>query len=269
MQFKSLEDKCRYYQSLSDYRLTPNSFVVCHIDGRSFSNLIKNKFNKPFDSDFINMMNKTAEYLCHEVQGVKCAYVQSDEISLILSDLTNNGLGTFFFEGRLCKMQSIIASLATAKFNQLMTIYELNKNLTAYDITPSEAVNVVYDMKLCQFDCKCWNVPNENEAYAWMLFRQHDCIRNSKQQAAQTYLSHKTLAGKNTDEQIYLLNEKHGIDWNSVYSDGMKYGRFVTKIETGYYDDIHKTQYIRSSWKATDAPIFDTFKDTIFEIFNK
>ena len=34
-------------------------------------------------------MNKTAEFLCSEIQGAKLAYVQSDEISILFDDLNN------------------------------------------------------------------------------------------------------------------------------------------------------------------------------------
>ena len=43
--------------------------------------------------------------------------------------------------------------------------------------------------------------------FAWILYRQNDCVKNSKQQTAQTCIPHKELLGKNTDEQIVLLKE--------------------------------------------------------------
>ena len=76
------------------------------LDGRSFSKMVKNKFELPFDDNFIDMMNETAKYICKKIQGALFAYVQSDEISILLSDK-----GDTFFGGRLNKMQSIIASI--------------------------------------------------------------------------------------------------------------------------------------------------------------
>lgn len=252
MRFESLEEKCRRYQSLSDYRLLPNSYVVVHCDGRSFSKMIKNKFIKPFDDDFINMMNKTAEYLCENVACVKMAYVQSDEITLILSDLDNECNGEFMFGGRFCKLQSIIASLATGKFNQLMMAYAIKK----FDINNTDdIIDFVYNSKPCQFDCKVWNVPNVNEAFAWLLYRQIDCIRNSKQQAAQAYLSHKELHGLNTDQQIQKLMDKYNIDWYLDFDDGKKYGRFITKTIQQYETVVNEKTitYGRGVWLATNA----------------
>lgn len=257
MYFKNLEDKCLYYRGLSDYKLLPNSYVLVMLDGRSFSKMIKNKFEKPFDDSFIEMMNETAKYVCENVQGCKFAYVQSDEISLVLTDFDTPTTDSFF-GNRLCKMQSIIASLATAKFNQLMTIYNLSKNSynnklsdgedTIYNV--KQAIDYITDSKLIQFDCKCWNVPSYNDVFAWLLYRQIDCIRNSKQQTAQAYLSHKLLMGKETDEQIKLLLEEKSIDWN-CFSNNKKYGRFVWKQKVLMSNIDSGEIYHRNKWTVS------------------
>ena len=267
MKFDSLEEKCRYFQSLADYRLRRNSFVLAHIDGRSFSSLIKKRFKKPFDDDFIEMMNETAKYLCQNVACVKFAYVQSDEITLVMCDYTGEGNDNaqFFFDGRLCKMQSIIASLATSKFNRLMTLYNI-KNAEKC----AECAAIIEGSPLIQFDCKCWNVLNGNDAFAWILYRQIDCMRNSKQQAAQAYLSHKELLGCDTDKQVEMLKEAQGIDWNTDYDDGKKYGRFVFRREfklsrvngDGTTDDFNRTKWVAEN--GYDLTISEN-KDKLFE----
>jgi tRNA(His) 5'-end guanylyltransferase len=81
---ETLQDKGKRLQKQRDYKIDVDKYVLVHVDGRSFSKLIKNKFNKPFDDKFIDMMNKTAIFLCESIQGAKIAYVQSDEISLLL-----------------------------------------------------------------------------------------------------------------------------------------------------------------------------------------
>lgn len=250
MIFDSLEDKCRYFQSLADYRLPENSFVIAHIDGRSFSKFIKNRFKKPFDEDFIEMMNETAKYLCANVSGVKCAYVQSDEISLLITDFNEESDDAeHFFGGRLCKMQSIIASMATSKFNRLFTTFLMTKD----DV--KDPLAVMESSPLLQFDCKCWSVPVANDAFAWFLFRQIDCVRNSKQQAAQSYLSHKELLGKNTDEQIEMLKTEKGIDWND-YPQGQKYGRLIVKRDLllcRVNEDGTTDNFTRGKWVVEDG----------------
>ena len=129
MQFKNLEDKCLYYRGLADYKLLPGSYVIVMLDGRSFSKLIKNKFEKPFDNNFINMMNETAKYVCSNVEGAKFGYVQSDEISLILSDVKDP-----MFGGRVQKLTSVIASMydltfvIMQRFNRPRILKLINKN---------------------------------------------------------------------------------------------------------------------------------------------
>jgi tRNA(His) guanylyltransferase len=86
MKFNSLKEKYLYYRNITDYKLYPNGYVMVMLDGRSFSKKIKKKFERPFDKKFIDIMNQTAVYLCENVSNCKFAYVQSDEISLVLSD---------------------------------------------------------------------------------------------------------------------------------------------------------------------------------------
>lgn len=242
MEFKTLKDRMNYYRSLTDYRIMPNCYTLVMLDGRSFSKLIKNIYNRPFDDDFIRIMNMTAEYLCKNIQGALFAYVQSDEISILLSNESDT-----FFGGRLNKMLPVIASMASGKFNQLKTIDALKNMISDSDIesiTEDGIIKAINDAKLVEFDCKVWNVSTFNDVFSWFLYRQNDCIRNSKQQSAQTYLPHSMLLNKSTDEQIELLKKKNGIDWKTRYNDGEKYGRFIykeIKSREIYVESLDKT----------------------------
>ena len=230
MYFKTLKDKCEYYRSLTDYKLMPNSYVLAMVDGHCFSKLIKNKFDKPFDDLFIKMMNETAKYLCENIQGAKFAYTQSDEISILITDF-DTPMTDSYFSFRLCKMQSLIAAMATAKFNQMYA-------KLAYDYRGFGLKK--FDMKeypTCTFDCKVWTVPNANDAYAWFLYRQTDCIKNSKAQTAQAVYSHKDLVGLTSDQMIEKLKDEYKFDWYNDLENGKKYGRLIRKVET----DMGKT----------------------------
>ena len=258
MNFDTLKDKCEYFRSLSDHRLVPNSYVVIMLDGRSFSKLIKNKYAKPFDSTFIGMMNETAKYLVQNIQGAKFAYVQSDEISILVTDF-DTPVTDALFGYRLCKIQSICAAMAASKFNQLTLIND-NKN------SDSGIQVLLENQKLVEFDCKAWSVPDYNTAFCHFLWRQNDCTRNSKQQAAQTYLSHKELMGLDTDKQVALLNEKKGIDWNN-YNDGEKYGRIIFKVIKKMERD--GVEYERSVWEEHSATPFSEEDNVIKTLIPK
>ena len=249
---ETLKEKCQELRAKYDVSMPKKTYAMAMIDGKNFSRLIKNKYEKPFDDKFINMMNEVAIYVCKNVQGCKFAYTQSDEITFVLTDFENEETSAYF-DYRLCKMLSIIPSLATAKFNQLVAL-----NLLDTPCSTEDMKQIIKHMSLAQFDCKVWNTDNFNDVFAYFLWRQIDCVRNSKQQAAQTYLSHKELLGKHTDEQVQMLLEKKGIDWNE-YSDDKKYGRFIYKeqVEKEIPNSNEET-CIRNVWLAHDAfPLFD------------
>ena len=63
MKFETLEDRMNYYRGMTDYKLMPGSYVLIMLDGRSFSKKIKKAFSLPFDDDFIDIMNQTAQHL--------------------------------------------------------------------------------------------------------------------------------------------------------------------------------------------------------------
>lgn len=246
----SLKEKCYAYQHEANYFLDENKYIIAHIDGRSFSTMVKNKFKRPFDPVFIDAMNRTAVYLCGNVAGCVFAYVQSDEITLIIRK--NSEKSNVFFNARVCKMQSIIASLATCKFNQIMMLNSLSKIpacASSHDILKMVR-DCIDNHPLYQFDCKVWNVDTPNDAMAWVLFRNIDCVRNSKQQTVQTYISHNRLQHMNTDDQIALLKEEKSIDWN-LFEDGMKYGRFIKKVDKSF--EYNGITFLRHVWEPVSG----------------
>lgn len=262
MNFENLKDRMNYYRSLADHKLIPGLPVLVMIDGKNFSKKIKKRFKLPFDSDFMEAMNQTAKYVCENIQGIKFAYTQSDEVSFILTDYDTETTDSAFGY-RLCKLQSIIASTATAKFNQIMMAKLMKENYSKDDNAFTNEQSIL-NAPLYEFDCKAWNVPTENDVYAWFLHRQTDCIRNSKQQAAQTYLSHTQLMNKHTDDQVALLKETNNIDWEKDYSEGEKYGRFIYKAETQIREDLS-----RMKWNIKDAfPLYGDGKEKFINILN-
>lgn len=255
MIFKSLKEKYNYYRNLTDYRLLPNGYIMVMLDGRSFSKKIKNNFKRPFDETFINLMNETAKYVCEKVSGCKLAYVQSDEINLVLYDDFEKDP---FFGNRLCKLQSIIASIATSKFNQLAFIEVLKDNNCHKD----DLINMIANSSLYEFDCKVWNVPNVNDAFASILYRQNDCVRNSKEAVAQNYFSHKTLHGKKTEEQIELVKEYFGVNWYNDFTRGEQYGRLIIRHKIKYLPlGENLSAHERDEWNILEALPFNVEKN--------
>lgn len=245
MEFDSLKEKFLYYRGLTDYRLSKDNYVMVMLDGRSFSKKIKKRFKRPFDEAFINIMNETAKYICEKVSGCKMAYVQSDEINLVLH---TTELQEPFFANRLCKLQSIIASMATSKFNQLVLLNDVQD----LPCSKEDVVDIIRNMSLFEFDCKAWSVLDANDAYASILYRQNDCVRNSKEAVAQWKFSPNELHRKTTDEQVAMLLKEHGINWWGDFNDGEKYGRFVVPKEFVKIDDNGKEIH-RHKWEIMNA----------------
>ena len=83
-----------------------------------------------------------------------------------------------------------------------------------------------------------------------MVYRQNDCIRNSKQQFAQYYFSHNELKGKKTDEQIEMVKNEKGIDWHD-YLSKYKYGRYFVRVveDCGFEPG---NPILRKRWKQVD-----------------
>ena len=198
----NLEDRMKMYEDIESKRILIPKLPICiRIDGRGFSKYTKG-MNRPFDKNFTDSMIETMKFLIEETDAI-IGYTQSDEISLILSDIKEP-----FFKGRISKLNSIIASIATAKFNELIHKHYPNKPLAF-------------------FDCRVWNVPNRLGATNALLWRYLDCIKNSISMASYIIFDEKELNNKNSSEKIKMLLDK-GIDWNK-YNSCFKYGTFARK----------------------------------------
>lgn len=194
------------YESRSKTFLTRRTPAIIRVDGKAFHTYTKG-LNKPFDNDLIEDMNYTAINLCNNIQGAKLAYVQSDEISILLTDYDTLQTDAWF-NYNVQKICSVSASMATAYFN----------SKRASD-------------KLAFFDARIFNIPRE-EVSNYFLARQKDCIKNSIGSVAQSLYSSKELNCKNQNEQQEMIFSQ-GVNWNDFSSD-LKRGRTFTKGFKGF-----------------------------------
>lgn len=235
-----LSIKMKEAESLSDYKLNAKVPVLARIDGKAFHTLTKN-MKKPFDENFHQSMINAAKELCENISGVKIAYVQSDEISLLLTDYDKiNTQPWFNYELRKCC--SVSASIATGGF--LVSYMKLFKDqaekiMIGNGIIPS-------------FDSRFWNLDREN-IFDYFKWRQIDCIKNSKMLLGQSHFSHKQLHGKNTDEVCQMLLEKN-ISWDKTEAR-FKYGTIL--IKENYIIQVNNKDITRNHWVDKAAPLFD------------
>lgn len=183
-----------FYENRYRIKLTRKVPVVIRLDGKAFHTLTRG-CTKPFDSHLVGSMLKTTEFLCKEIQGAKCAYVQSDEISILLSDFDRIESESWF-DYNLQKVVSVSAAMASVKFTDVFG-------------------------RMAFFDSRAFNIPRE-DVCNYFVWRQQDWIRNSVQMLAQAHFSHKELHCKNTSDMHEMLFQK-GINWadlESVYKNG-------------------------------------------------
>lgn len=168
---ETLGDRMKAFEAITtSTTLMPHTPVYARIDGRAFHTFCRG-FEKPFSRSFVTAMQETCKELVDKT-GAIVGFVQSDEISLGWEDYTKAP-----FNGRLFKLQSVLASIASTAFvMHVMQTKSAGDKL--YDAT------VKYHPT---FDCRVCNVPNMHELAMQFLFRSNDAVKNSCISMAQSF----------------------------------------------------------------------------------
>lgn len=246
----SLGDRMKGYEDSYRMNLPIRMPVILRIDGKAFHTYTKG-CKKPVDDNLVNAMDETAKYLCKNIQGAQLAYVQSDEISLLLVNYKSLDSGSWF-ENSLQKMVSVAASMAGAKFTSIS--------------------NTIFDeAKIATFDCRAFVLPKE-DVCNYFVWRQQDATRNSVQMLARSIYSHKQCDNKNNN-QLQEMCWKAGINWNDCPTS-QKRGRCIVKREVtkpviwnGKGPVTAEAQfYSRSEWTVdNEIPVFSEYRKYIDE----
>lgn len=203
----TLGDRMKAYESAeSARRLAPDLPILARIDGRAFSTFTRG-LARPYDERMSACMVDTTRYLVEQT-GALLAHTQSDEINLLLHG--GDDSKEVLFDGRVLKLTSVLAALATVEFNRRVA-WRLP------DYADRRAV----------FDCRVWTVPNEREAYNAFLWREQDATRNSISMAARACYPAQALFGRSAREMRAMLLDK-GIDWQA-YPASFRRGVFVRR----------------------------------------
>lgn len=237
MDRSDLANRMKEYEKRNKYYLHRRLPVIIRLDMRAGHTFTRG-FQRPFDEVFMKTMQETAKYLCENVMNCKLAYVQSDEISLLLIDYEKLNTEPFF-EYRIDKLCSIAASMATMAFNKCFekNINDWNsKNTSTFHeawLNPEDeklyhAYLNAYD-KGAMFDARVFNIPKE-EVTNCIYWRQLDASRNSIQMVGQANFSHKELQYKSCNDIQDMLMIQKGINWND-FPTYQKRGTCVVKEE--------------------------------------
>ncbi len=190
------------YEGRFSFKLIRRIPVIIRLDGKAFHSLLRNA-KKPYDQGFRSYMCSTAMHVCDNIQGAKCAYIQSDEISILITDfdkLTTDA----WFDYNIQKLASVSSGIASSYLS-------------------------LYLNKIVIFDSRVFNLPKE-EVSNYFIWRQQDWVRNSVQMLAQSYYSDKQLHKKNQPAMHEMLHTK-GVNWADL-DDMWKNGTFIYKGET-------------------------------------
>lgn len=195
MKFDDLDLKMRVYETVHDYCVVPEVYMVARIDGRGFTRLTKeiHQFESPYDIRFRDYMVATTEHLMNCGFRVVYGYTQSDEISLLFH------IDESAFGRKTRKYNSILAGEASAKFSVLLG-----------DVG-------------C-FDCRISELPNKKTVVDYFRWRNEDAHRNalnahcywmlrkkgSSVQEATNYSSGMSVSDKN--ELLF----RNGINFNDI-----------------------------------------------------
>jgi tRNA(His) guanylyltransferase len=200
-------DRMKQYEMVeAGRRFMPLLPIIARLDGRSFSKFTRGLL-RPYDERMSNLMVATTKHLV-ENTGALIGYTQSDEISLVFYSPSTDS--QVFFDGRIMKMTSVLASMASAFFTKILPFWIPEKST-----------------KTVEFDCRVWQVPNKIEATSAILWREVDATKNSVSMATRFYYSHQELLDKGRADMMDMLMEK-GVNWDK-YPSFFKRGTYIQK----------------------------------------
>lgn len=191
--------------------------IYARLDGRGFSKFTRG-MHRPYDERMSMAMIDTAKHLVKET-GALMGYTQSDEISLVwmvpVYDEKGHEKGTFF-EGKVQKLVSVCASLATSAFTKAVT-------------TSEDPDFRKFAVRMPHFDARVIQLPSEIEAANMFLWRETDAYKNAVSMAAQHHFSHKSLQGVGRPVMLDRLKSEAGVEFED-YHAFFKRGSFLRRV---------------------------------------
>ena len=211
----SMSDRFKDYESAAEQILPRRLPVLIRLDGNSFSNFTKvNDFQKPFDSRFERAMEAAATAVLEYCAGAQLAYVQSDEITILLRNDQTHQTDPFL-GNRTQKIASLLAATASVAFNDSLREWGMS----------TRAV----------FDARVFVVPpaDVNNAFLW---RQRDAFRNCIQGFAYHRLRDATgrktairmLHGKSLTQQQEIIRQELEVEPSELPTEWLR-GRTILR----------------------------------------
>lgn len=263
MDKSSLGDRMKKnYENRYRQKLIRRIPVIMRLDGKSFTTLTHHCV-KPFDEFFSYCMTQTAIRVCQGLQEAKYAYIQSDEISILLTDFETHNREAWF-DYNIQKMCSIASGIASAYFTTLWfgnktILWTKNKALRGLIKDEETLQKYLNSIVVSVFDCRVFNIPKE-EVCNYFIWRQKDWERNSIQMLSRAHYSHKDLMNKNREDMHEMLYKK-GVNWSTLPNKWKK-GSVVFK------GMVKEGEVKRQEWVSCYAPIFTSHRYAVERYLN-
>lgn len=206
-EFEAMGDRHKAFEIReAGRRLMPGLPAIVRLDGRSFHSFTKN-LGRPFDSRLSQAMVETTKFLVQE-SNASIGYTQSDEITLVFPNV--DPTKQMLFDGKVQKICSVLASLASVKFNREVLSY-----------IPEKA------HLLPVFDARVYNYPTLELTAENLVWRESDATRNSLTMAAHAFYPANELHKAGYAQKHEMLFAK-GVNWND-YPVFFKRGTYVRR----------------------------------------
>ena len=112
---KFFKNRMKEYEQITQNYLINRSPVIIRVDGIDFHTFTKGMKRPEYILQ--DGIERTAKYLCENIPGCQLAYVQSDEINLLLTDYETLNTEAWL-EYNIQKLTSVTASMTTMAFEK-------------------------------------------------------------------------------------------------------------------------------------------------------
>jgi tRNA(His) guanylyltransferase len=243
IQFEASQRAREWFHSLA---VLPGAWTILRVDGRSFSRFTEQRFDKPFDLRFSQLMVGAARTLLMDFGG-RYAYTESDEISVLLdpeSELFGRGLE---------KLVSVSASITSAAFTHAAG-------------------------EPAHFDSRVWMGTGPLDVVDYFSWRQADAARSAlhgwcywtlRKEGQTRQEATKALEGANVAAKNELLFQ-HGVNFNDLPAWQRRgVGLWWETYERPGYDPMRKmpvTTTRRRIREERDLPMKENYREMLIEL---
>lgn len=238
------------FESATRLLLPRKTYTIIRLDGKAFHSYTRN-LPRPFDPTLHEDLVAAATFLCEQVTGTLMAYVQSDEVSLLVTDLAKPGTQPWY-GGNVQKIASVTASMLTAKFNA------------------SRNLGIDVGEPLAFFDSRVFTIPRADDVVDYFHWRYLDAWRNAVSSLASTYFSARDLHEKSVPTRLGMLREK-GADFAALdprFKGGSVVEPVTRESDVKYLDNrTGELRWVkgvqRRSWETRPAPALDEVSELL------